>query len=306
MKKLAQFYECDGEKIKCLLCPHRCIIREGEKGICRVRQAIKDERGDLQLYSLNYGEVTSRQMEAIEEQPLFHFYPGTQVLSVGSFGCNLACSFCQSQQIVYEEPTSQYYSPEDLMNLLAEKYSGGIGIAFTYNEPSIWYEYVYDVAKLINPILPDKKVILVTNGYINEKPLRKLLPYIDAMNIDLKGDKEFYQRLCGGELEEVKKTISLANRRGCHVEVTVLLIGGENTNERQILEIGQFLESVNPNIVLHISRYFPSYKLDLPPTSFEELQKAYLILRQMLPYVEVANVSEEERKRLESYFKKSK
>ena len=143
-----------------------------------------------------------------------------------------------------------------------------------------------------------------SNGYINEKPLRKLLPYIDAMNIDLKGDQAFYKRLCAGSLEEVKQTISLAERRGCHVEVTVLLIGGENTNEKQIVEIGKFLERVNPNIVLHLLRYFPSYKLDLPPTSFEEIQKSYLLLKQILPYVEVGNISQEEKKILESYFKR--
>lgn len=299
MNKRAMFYKYEEDKIRCELCPHYCLLKENQTGICNVRKALKNYESDiLELYSLNYGEITSIALDPIEKKPLYHFYPNTQILSVGSFGCNLKCSFCQNHSIAHNKPKSEYCSCEELINIL-KKNPQSIGIAFTYNEPTIWYEYVYETAKFLKKSMPDKKVVLVTNGYINEEPLRELLKYVDALNVDLKGDNDFYNKLCAGSVDEVKRTIKIANEMGCHVEVTTLLIGGKNTNENQLIEIGKFLSEVNKDITMHITRYFPNYKLDLPPTSFEELKYAYKLLKDMLTNVEVGNISYEEKKLIE-------
>lgn len=298
MKKIAQFYKIEDGRIRCNLCPQNCLIAEGNKGRCRVRQAERHSSGKLRLYTMNYGEVTSIALDPIEKKPLTHFCPGTNILSIGSYGCNLGCKFCQNHVIAHGIPKSQYYSPRDIVDIL-KRFPDSIGIAFTYNEPSIWYEYVYDTAVAIKKVFPDKKVVLVTNGYISEEPLRKLLPYVDALNIDLKGDNEFYQEVCGGQLEHVRRTIEIAYEEGCHVEITTLLIDGLNTSKEQLLELGYFLRETNPESILHITRYFPNYEMELPPTSFEELKKAYEFLKEMLPNVEVGNISELEKVELQ-------
>lgn len=294
MNKKAMFYEKENNKIRCLLCPHFCLLKENQTGICNVRKVLKDENGLLELYSLNYGEITSIAVDPIEKKPLYHFYPNTQILSVGSFGCNFKCSFCQNYSIAHNKAHSEFCTSESLIDILSQ-YPQSIGLAFTYNEPAIWYEYVYDTAKLLKENMPNKKVVLVTNGYINEGPLRNLLKYVDAINIDLKGDNNFYKELCAGSAYEVKETIKIAYETGCHIEVTTLLIGGKNTNENQLLEIGNFLSSIDKDLTLHISRYFPQYKLNLPPTSLKELKRAYKLLKEILPNVEIGNVSYEEK-----------
>ena len=220
-------------------------------------RAIRDKDGNLKLYSLNYGEVTSMSLDPIEKKPLFHFYPGTQILSIGSFGCNFKCSFCQNYNISQYKAESKFVSPEDMAKISLD-IKDNIGLAFTYNEPSIWYEYVLDVSKKIKEINPNHKTVLVTNGYINEKPLRELLPYIDALNIDLKGNGEYYKKLCFGTLEEVERTIKVAFEMGKHIEVTTLLLPDENTDNKTLEDIGEFLSSIDKSIPLHVSRYFPS------------------------------------------------
>lgn len=298
MIRKAMYYEKQGNKIRCHLCPHYCLLKDNQTGICNVRRVLKDENGALELYSLNYGEITSMAIDPIEKKPLYNFYPNTQILSVGSFGCNFKCSFCQNYRIAQNRTLSEFCTSESLIEILSQ-YPQSIGLAFTYNEPSIWYEYVYDTAKLLKEKLPNKKVVLVTNGYINEDPLRNLLKYVDAVNIDLKGDNNFYKELCAGNADEVKETIRISYEMGCHVEVTTLLIGGKNTNENQLLEIGEYLSSIDKNIMLHLSRYFPNYKLNLPPTSLEELKNSYKLLKKILNNVEVGNVNNRERLLLE-------
>ncbi|MGM9987969.1 MAG: radical SAM protein [Bacillaceae bacterium] len=294
-KKEARFYEVSGKRIHCYLCPHNCKIPTGKVGKCGVREVGEDGK----LYSLNYGQITSIALDPIEKKPLYYFEQGGLVLSIGSFGCNMGCLFCQNYTIAHERPDATYVSPEHMIEILETKAPESMGLAFTYNEPSIWFEYVYDTAKLLKERLPDKKVVIVSNGFISEEPLRELLPYVDAMNIDLKGDDEFYRKVCGARLEEVKRTIRITHEVGCHLEVTTLLIEGANTTYETISELGEFLASVSPDIPLHISRYFPAYKMTKPPTSLDEFKKVYKQLKEKLNVIHLGNLTLEEKRYVE-------
>lgn len=272
--------------VACGICPHRCILREGQTGICRARS----NRGGI-IRSDNYGLVTSIALDPIEKKPLCHFYPGSHILSVGSFGCNLHCPFCQNYEISMARKEDSLYSvisPDDLVSrALAQKTLGNIGIAFTYNEPLIGYEYVYDTSALARE--KGLKTVLVTNGYVNEEPLLALLPLIDAMNIDLKTfSEDFYKRL-GGALEDVKRTIELSAAR-CHVEITTLIIPDENDSDDEMRRISQWLAGINPDIPLHISRFFPRYKMqDRRSTKIEAVYRLAEIARESLHYVHEGN-----------------
>ncbi len=294
MKKEAMFYHIEEGKIRCVLCPHYCLIAREHIGFCGVRQC-SESGGELKLFTLNYGEITSTSLDPLKKKPLYHFYPEDNILSIGTFGCNFKCSFCQNYSISQYRPETQYVQPDEMADISLNN-SESIGLAFTYNEPSIWYEYVYDVSKEIKNRNQDHKIVLVTNGYINEEPLKQLLPYVDAMNVDLKGDEEFYKSICAGKLEPVKDTIRLADQMGCHIEVTTLLIPGENNSHETLEKLGEFLASVNKDIVLHVSRYFPRYKMKRPPTEIEDMKNAYRQLRTRLNNVYVGNISSEEMK----------
>lgn len=294
MNKEAMFYEKIDNYINCNLCPHRCSnLKEGQKGVCGVREVKKDDDGTLKLYSINYGEITSLSLDPIEKKPLYNFYPGSNILSIGSFGCNFKCSFCQNYAISQNRPESNYVPPEEMAHISLEV-ENNLGLAFTYNEPSIWYEYVYDVCKKIKALNNNHKTVLVTNGFICEKPLRKLLPYVDALNIDLKGNDEYYKKLCFGALKDVENTIKIAWEMGCHVEVTTLLIPNENTDDITLRELGEFLGSIDKNITLHLSRYFPRYKMDSPETSLYDIKKAYNFLKKYLNNIYLGNLTQEE------------
>ena len=296
MDKEAMFYEKIDNYINCKLCPHICSkLKEGQRGACGVREVKKDDDGSLKLYSINYGEITSISMDPIEKKPLYNFYPGSNILSIGSFGCNFKCSFCQNYAISQNRPQSNYVPPEEMANISLE-INNNLGLAFTYNEPSIWYEYVYDVCKAIKEINKDHKTVLVTNGFISEEPLRKLLPYVDALNIDLKGNDKYYKKLCFGALKDVENTIKIASEMGCHVEVTTLLIPNENTDYITLRELGEFLGSVDKNIPLHLSRYFPRYKMDTPETSLYDMKNAYEFLSKYLNNIYLGNLTAEELK----------
>ena len=296
MDKEAMFYEKIDNYINCKLCPHRCSkLKEGQRGACGVREVKKDDDGSLKLYSINYGEITSISMDPIEKKPLYNFYPGSNILSIGSFGCNFKCSFCQNYAISQNRPQSNYVPPEEMANISLE-INNNLGLAFTYNEPSIWYEYVYDVCKAIKEINKDHKTVLITNGFICEEPLIKLLPYVDALNIDLKGNDKYYKKLCFGALKDVENTIKIASEMGCHVEVTTLLIPNENTDDITLRELGEFLGSVDKNITLHLSRYFPRYKMDTPETSLYDMKNAYEFLSKYLNNIYLGNLTAEELK----------
>lgn len=284
MKVEAMFYEPLKDKIHCYLCPHNCVIEKGHIGKCNVRR-----HEDGKLYSLNYGEITSMSMDPIEKKPLYYFRPHTHILSVGSYGCNFTCGFCQNYSISQSKARSEYVPKEKLVEIILTS-EDNTGIAFTYNEPSIWYEYVYDCAKLLKETDESKAVVLVTNGYISEEPLRKLLPYVDAMNIDLKSySNSYYKDLCGGSLKPVLTSIELA-ARSCHVEVTTLLVSGENDNIGEVEEIARFLGNIDRDIPLHLSRYFPMYKLDNPPTSISFMHEAEAMAKKYLHRVSLGNV----------------
>lgn len=280
----ALFYEKLKDKVHCFLCPHNCVIKEGDFGKCNVRV---HERG--KLFTINYGEITSGALDPIEKKPLRYFKPHSYIFSVGSFGCNFTCDFCQNYTISQFRAKSKFVSEKNLINTAVEL-KNNIGVAFTYNEPTIWYEYVYNCAKLLKEKKSDSAVVLVTNGYINEEPLVQLIPYVDAMNIDLKSFNEgYYKNLCGGSLKPVLKTIEKA-AGVCHVEITTLLVSGKNDDLKEVENISKFLSSIDNNIPLHLSRYFPRYKLKNSPTDINFIKKAEAVARKYLNRVILGNV----------------
>ena len=253
MKPAKFWHSIEDNVVSCSLCPHNCRIAEGKSGICRVRENVSGK-----LYATTYGLVSSLALDPIEKKPLGHFYPGSQILSLGGFGCNFHCPFCQNCHISleYDKESGEYLTPADILGAaLRTVPKGNIGVAYTYNEPLIGYEFVYDCAKMVHEA--GLKNVIVTNGFINELALEELLPFIDAMNIDLKAfTREFYQKI-GGDLEAVKKTIVKAQQK-CHLELTTLVIPGEN--EKDIIDIAKWLASLSPDIPLHLTRFFPRYK----------------------------------------------
>lgn len=268
--KRALFYEnIDNNKVRCRLCPHACVLGAGATGICRSR---KNEDGEL--YSLNYGCVTSIALDPIEKKPLYHFHPGSMILSAGTTGCNFKCGYCQNWGISHCDAQTTQVLPEELADLaLAYAQKGNIGVAYTYNEPSIWFEYVLETSRLVR----DRGMlnVLVTNGFISREPLEQLLPLTDAMNIDVKAFTEgFYERYCNGSLAEVKKTVERA-AQSIHVEITTLVIPSLNDSPEEIAELAQWLSTIDPYIVLHLSRFFPNYQMnDIPPTPLSTLENA--------------------------------
>lgn len=289
--KGALFYKlADKDKgiIKCLLCPKGCLIREGQVGFCRSRKNINNK-----LYSLIYSKVSSCGFDPIEKKPLYHFYPGTPVLSLGIVGCSFSCSFCQNWTISQgsiENVSVEELSPERAVQLALDNNSPGI--AYTYSEPLIWYEYVLDTAIIAKR--NNLKNILVTNGFINREPLLKLLPFIDAMNIDLKSFRNsFYQKYCKGSLSPVLQTIEIAKSYS-HIEITNLLIPGLNDQEEEIKELVNWVASQGENIPLHFSRYFPCYKMNIEATPISTLYKARDIAQKKLKYVYIGNIWDEE------------
>jgi len=268
-------------KVVCPICPHACALEEGRTGLCRAR---KNHNGTV--VSTNYGKITSIGLDPIEKKPLARFMPGSKILSVGSFGCNLSCPFCQNYTIACgdENVSVRVILPEELMDMAITMIpDGNIGVAYTYNEPLIGYEYVMDCARLGRQ--KNLKNVVVTNGYINQKPLEDLLPFIDAMNIDLKGfSQEFYSKL-GGRLEPVKATITAAVK-ACHVEVTTLIIPGENDSEDEMRALSGFLAGLNPDTPLHISRFFPRHLYtDRDPTPVNTVYRLAEVARENLNYV---------------------
>ena len=274
------------ERIVCSLCPHHCRLADGETGFCRARA---NEGGVIRCK--NYGRLTSVALDPIEKKPLYHFHPGSFILSVGSFGCNLRCPFCQNYAISMADGQSetQDVTPAELAALahdLSRRPHGNIGVAFTYNEPLLSYEFIMDTA----PLLHERglSVVLVTNGMIAPAPLEALLPHIDAMNIDLKGwQPDFYRRL-GGDLAAVKHTIARAVK-SCHVEVTTLIIPGQNDSAGDMEEESRWLASLSPDLPLHISRYFPRWHENTPATPIETIERLAAIARKHLRFVHKGN-----------------
>lgn len=273
-------------RITCDLCPHACKLSDGKIGICHAR---KNEQG--KIISINYGQITALALDPIEKKPLNHFYPGSRILSAGSFGCNLRCPFCQNSDISMSDESisrARYMAPKQLIEQAVEmKMRGNIGIAYTYNEPLIGYEYVMDCSKLAHK--QGLKNVVVTNGYINKAPLQALLPHIDAMNIDLKGYTNKFYNIAGGKLDTVKNTIEMSAEQ-CHIEITTLIIPGLNDGKDEMREQCKWLASIRPTIPLHISRFFPRYKMqDRPPTPVDTIDQLADVAREYLDNVYLGN-----------------
>ena len=270
-------------ELHCDICFHHCILKEGMTGRCRARINRNGQNG-----CANYGRITSLALDPVEKKPLARFYPGSMILSVGSYGCNLSCPFCQNWQIsAADERTAGYeeVSAQQLADLILRT-KDSIGIAFTYNEPLIEWEYVLDTANLVKPA--GKKVVLVSNGCAKQHVLEKLAPYVDAMNIDLKGDREFYREL-GGSYDAVKQTIAYMHDK-CHVEITSLIIPGKNDSDEWVKNEAEWIASLDPGIPLHLTRYFPRWKYTEPATPRGTLYRLQKIAEQYLRYVYVGNV----------------
>ena len=277
-------------KTTCQVCMHRCTLSPGQTGLCGAR---KNENG--KIVCANYGRITSLALDPIEKKPLKHFRPGSLILSVGSYGCNLRCPFCQNHEISMAgegDVHSPYVPPQRLADLALEwkerDGAGNIGIAYTYNEPLVGWDYVRDTARLVKE--NGMANVLVTNGTAAPEILEELLPLIDAMNIDLKGFRADYYRMLGGDLNTVKTFIARAVT-ACHVELTTLIVPGENDSLEEMEAQARWIADLNPEIPLHITRFFPQYHmLDRKPTEILSLRRLAETAGQYLTNVSLGNV----------------
>lgn len=273
-------------QVACHLCPAECRLTVGKHGNC----ASRSNQNNV-LVTDNYGEAVSVAVDPIEKKPLYHFYPGSRILSTGPNCCNLGCTFCQNWGISQQKADTTYVSPDQLVQLAKRERS--IGIAFTYTEPMIWFEYIMDVAPLARAA--GLKIVLVSNGYLNPEPLDALISITDAFNIDLKGIRDrFYIHLCKGKLGPVLDNIRRIAASGCHLEVTNLIIPGENDSDQDISDLVDFVASVSGKIPLHFSAYHPDYKLSRPPTPPATLFRARELALKKLDYVYVGNLGADE------------
>lgn len=273
-------------KIKCKVCPRKCLLSEGQLGFCKGRKA-----ENRKTKSINYGKITAMALDPIEKKPLYRFMPGSNILSVGSFGCNLTCDFCQNYRISTSDGNDiekLNITPEQLTKKALELVpKGNIGVAYTYNEPLIGYEYVVDCSKKIHE--NNLKNIIVTNGYIENNILKKVLQNTDAVNIDLKSfNNDFYKNI-GGNLDIVKENIKTVEKY-CHLEIATLIIPKLNDSNKEIENLAKWISSVNSKIPLHISRFFPAYKMyNEDPTPVEKVYELVEIAKKYLEYVYPGN-----------------
>ena len=277
-----------GGLVHCQLCPNSCRLPEGQIGLCRVRKNIGGR-----LYSLSYGQIASVHVDPIEKKPFFHVLPGRTAFSLATPGCNMRCLFCQnweiSQAFPWEVQTTAT-TPEEVVN--AALRSGAQAIAFTYSEPTIFYEYMLDIAKLAKA--KGLKTLVVSNGYIESEPLKALLPFIDAYKVDFKAfDPKFYTQLTGGSLEPVLRSMKIIREQGVWLEIVNLLVTGQNDSEEQVRQLARWVkENLGDEVPLHFSRFHPMHKLqNLPPTPVERVLRAREIaLEEGLKYVYTGNI----------------
>jgi pyruvate formate lyase activating enzyme len=289
MKECYLYTKLEKEKIRCDLCNHRCVINEDETGKCFVRKNINGK-----LYSLVYGKLIAENVDPIEKKPLFHFLPGTYSYSIATVGCNFKCFFCQNYQIS-QMPSDENYidgkltSPEAIVQN-ALKYNCK-SISYTYTEPTVYFELAYDTSVLAKK--NNLKNVFVTNGFMTKEALDMIAPYLDAANVDLKSfSDEFYKKYIGGRLTPVLENIKYMKKLSIWVEVTTLLIPGLNDSVDELTQIAKFLKEINKNIPWHISAYYPQYKSNIPPTSFDSIKKAVEIGKSIgLSYVYGGNVA---------------
>mgnify|MGYP006282802135 FL=1 len=288
MKEALFYTELEDKSIECYLCPHNCKIKDQKRGVCGVRKNIGGK-----LYSENYGEITGLGFDPIEKKPLYHYHPGRNILSVGSIGCNLKCFFCQnweiSQATIDDISRQHTYEVEDIVNLALQR-KDNLGIAYTYNEPVIYYEFMVDVAREIKK--QELQNVVVTNGFINQEPLQELMDYIDAFSIDLKGfTNEFYRKHTKSSFDPIKESLVQIRKNDKFLEVINLVIPTLNDDPGEFEDMMKWMkDNLGENTPLHISRYFPSYKSTIEPTSPSKLKKFYNLASQYLNYVYVGNI----------------
>ncbi|MDD5446628.1 MAG: AmmeMemoRadiSam system radical SAM enzyme [Methanocellales archaeon] len=288
MKKEAMLWEpLEEREVKCRVCAHQCTISDGKRGVCRVR-----ENQNGALYTLIYNSVSSMNVDPIEKKPLFHFHPGSNVFSLGTVGCNFRCKNCQNYMIATAdagEVSTQEITPERSVEL-ARQYNCG-GIAWTYNEPTIWFEYTYDSAQLAKQA--GLYTVYVTNGYMSEKALSKIAPYLDAANVDVKAfDEEHYKQTCNARLSPVLRTCECMKHYGIHLEITYLVIPGWNDDLNEIQQFSEWVRDIGADIPVHFSRFYPQYLMTgKPPTPIKTLEEAHRIAKECgIQYVYLGNV----------------
>ena len=285
--KEAMLYKKENEKVRCNICAHHCRITENGYGVCRTRQNI-----DGKLYTLIYSSVSSAHVDPIEKKPLFHFFPGSLVFSLGTISCNFRCKHCQNWSISTAKVGDVYTTeipPEEAVR--QTKKSGCDGIAWTYNEPTIWFEYTYDSAKLAKRA--QLYTVYVTNGYISEDALNEIAPFLDAANVDVKAFNEsFYKRISGTRLEPVLETCERMKEKKIHLELTYLIIPGYNDSEEEIKKFSTWVVNLNASTPVHFSAFYPAHlMLDVPPTSIGTLEMAHEIAKEAgVEYVYLGNV----------------
>ncbi len=274
----------DGGVVVCGLCPHRCRLKEGCDGFCRVRGV-----RDGSLMALAYGSISSAHIDPVEKKPLYHYHPGAFVYSIGGWGCNFRCVFCQNWSISQRvEHHGAFHEPSEVIRKATE--AGCELIAYTYNEPLVGFEFVRDCCRRAGAA--GLKNILVTNGYVSHEPAGELLPLVDALNVDIKSmEGGFYKRQCGGQLEYVLDFVKQACSLGCHVEITNLVIPGLNDGEQDFESLAQWISGeLGQYTPLHLSAYHPDFKANYPPTSAATLRRAAVICRKRLAYVYLGNL----------------
>ncbi len=281
MQRAEYYSKNEKGEVKCLLCPHGCVIPEGGRGICLARVV---EGGEL--YADAYDQLCSFGTDPVEKKPLYHFYPGQNIFSIGSWGCNFKCSFCQNWQISQQEMHGREMPPD----CLAEVAEGSIGVAYTYAEPYVNFEYVRDCCREVRAA--GLKNVMVSNGYYNPEPLTELLEYVDAFNIDLKAfNNSFYREFCKGTIEPVLETLKAIAGKA-HLEITTLLIPGQNDDPDDLAAQAEWIrDNCGAGTPLHLSGYFPSYKCDIPATSAQDLLDAAKICKEFLQHVYIGNIS---------------
>ncbi|MBI5178530.1 MAG: AmmeMemoRadiSam system radical SAM enzyme [Nitrospinae bacterium] len=271
----------EGGAVQCKLCPVRCLLKEGKTGVCMAKKNIGGK-----LIATAYGLTTAFNYDPIEKKPLYHFHPGATILSLGPNACNMGCQFCQNFQISQQTAPTRRVEPSELV--AAANVRNCVGVAYTYTEPLMWYEYVLDAAYAVKRA--GLKNVLVSNGYLEPEPFDHILPLIDALNIDIKSmDEEFYRKICKGKLAPVLRNVEHTAGKA-HIEITNLVIPGLNDSDDNFERLAKFIAGVDPFMPLHFSRYHPMYKMENPMTPVDTLLRAGEISRQYLKYVFIGNV----------------